>query len=846
MTVFRMANRMRHHRLIWIAIGSVLLGAGLTSSRADDVTPPTITAASATIAPTRNGDVIVVSVSATANEPARFRITCRYASSYLDFGGVAGDYYAFKTAAVGEHTAISQQPALAETDLQVVVGPRCYHSDTLTVHVTAVDTMGLYSEPYQLFAAPIEMPFPVATAIPVADTYRVATHWNGGLRPSEGNRATIADWAKPDLILCTPVFLFEGPQTAPDWDHWVERLRAEPGSNNVAVLGFTGITTVDHGLYPVQKRLFAFMQSLYNDVDENVLVHLTDGSLPTTVDSQSGRQIINIFNETARDTLAWFLAQEWNHSENRLPRVGLMFDVYELWTEYSVNDQYAPRLIDRDRDGIAMLYDQDELEGTRYARIEFLRSLRRHIAATSADPNVGRYFLIGANTVSGRSDAQLLAEVDFLLLEDVQCPPSGDTEYQIYDGEGCYWEHVRALPFHLGGAEYFRREFCPGIFYDNHLISSGIIPDPPDLSQAWLHLPQAMRTGAGGPFISPESQGPLQGEPRHPVHLEVFSLLFDHFYPIWHRQDVDDDWRRQYWHPSREGFADLRGLGRATSPLVRSYLENGAYLWRRQFESGLVEVVLADTSYFTCEAGDLFEFRVTVDGQILRQSEGWGSPTLESFFVAGWDSAGVGGSLRFDLTAFANEPVRWERSYRLGAADNWSEPVATDQRSATLAGYWDTGLAPRAGLLSLRLRGLDQTGLETDWAEQAIQLYRFGGFGVVIEDTFVIGTSYGLPDSQGEYAIAGRGEAAPLFAPPHYLMITGRAPVGFNPVEVRWHNSLGGDGTAEGTSVWHIPEVPLHRGTNVITIMCIDAHGTAQLGNVTKYWNYPGQPGQRR
>ncbi len=834
---------MRYPTTLQFASIVLLLASLAPAVRAQDTDPPLLAAVQVDVDPYRNGDPIMVTVAAAANEPSRFEVTCTYASSYPLYGELAFGFFAHKTAAVGDHTGASLQPATSVADLEVLVGPRCFHSDTLTVSVVAVDTVGNRSEPAVAFQAAIDMPFPTPAPMPDGDTYAVSTHWNGSTKPSDHNLATLAEWAQPDVILCTSAFIFEGPQTDPGWDHWVERVRGVPESNNSAVVGFASLSAMDNDDYPVWQRMYEFLWSVHDEVDENVLVHLTDGTLPAMVDGDEGKILLNVFNETARDTFAWFLAQEWNHCENRAPRVGLLFDVYEYWTDYPIGDDYAGWLIDRDRDGIALLNDPDELEGTRLGRIDMLRTLRRHIAATSSDPNVGRYFLTGANTVSGRSDAELLAELDFVMLEDFQCPPGASTEFDYYDGEGCRGEHVVTYPFHGAASEHFTRYFCPTIYYYNHLFSAGILPNPSDLSQAWEDLPSRMRSEAGGPFLAPESRGGLSHS-IHPGYLEVFCLLFDDFYPIYHLHG-DLSWNRQLWHPEREGLPDLHGLGAATSPLIRDGLDENVLYLRRQYAAGSVEVVMADTNWFDCEANDLFDYRVTVNGQVRRQSDSWGAPGLETFFVADWDSGGIGGTIRIGVTALASEPVLWERSYRLGNTGDWSLPVTGVDRSTSLGGSFDTGLQPQAGSLWVRVRGRDQTGLNTDWAKREVILTRFGGFGVVIADTVLHGTSYGLPDAQGGYEIVGRGTSAPDFAPPHFLEITGSAPDGFLPVEVRWHNSLGGQGVAEGTVSWRIPGVPLQRGTNVITISCINAAGTARVGTVTKVWDFPGKPGRR-
>jgi hypothetical protein len=54
--------------------------------------------------------------------------------------------------------------------------------------------------------------------------------------------------------------------------------------------------------------------------------------------------------------------------------------------------------------------------------------------------------------------------------------------------------------------------------------------------------------------------------------------------------------------------------------------------------------------------------------------------------------------------------------------------------------------------------------------------------------------------------------------------------------QVTWTNSLGGSGTATGTTTWSIASIPLKGGTNVITVTARDAAGNT--GNVVRSVTY--------
>ncbi len=812
------------------------------TGRAQDTDPPSVTMAAGRLELTTNGDPVRVLVDVRASEPSRFEVTATYASSYPQYITPMTAHYAYKTAAVGEHATLTEQLAEVVNDVEVVVGPRCYHSDSLTVHVEAIDGAGNRSDAVVAWQGVIDMPIGPVPDRPVDGTgYGVTAIQLGGEMPFS---ALPAEWSQTDVIICAPDHLLgSAPYPSAGYQHWVHDLREHPASRNVAVIAFAGGVAIwNNDDVPFNQRCYHLFDRIYQEAraaaspDTNVLAHLVDGSLATVVqpDLGGGSRMINLFSATARDTLAAYLVNEFNHFDNRLPNVGLMFDVWEYTSEYQVlvggRAVFSGAHLDRDLDGVPMQEDYDAQIASRDGRLAFLRELRRRLYRSSADPVVGRHFLLGGNSVSARCDAEMAGLLDHIFVEDLQSPRGCGT------GLG---EH----PYHNGlDPTYVRTDF-PAY----SLIDGDVIPYPLDFTSDFASLAAAMRDSAGGPFLTPESRGSCNDIIQPPVFNEVYGLLLDHAYPIWTNMD-DPEWDRSWRTPEADGLPDLHLLGRALGTHTRT--ENAETLvLRRSFERGEVEIRLADADLFDGAAGDRFEYRVMLDGAVVREHAHWGVPEIASCFVAGWDSAGTGGTVRVDLTVLASEPVRFERSVRGPGQTQWSEPEATVGRSSTLAGPWETGIPLQAGDLHVRVRARDEAGQATGWVERSVSLVRFDGTGLAITGTRVLGTVYGEPQPGGGYRPIGRGAGVPDLSPPHFLEIRGTVADGFAPVAIRWQNSLGGEGTADagadGLSSWLIPAVPLHRGFNQILITAEDASGAVRVGTVGLDWDYPGAPGSR-
>jgi hypothetical protein len=808
--------------------------------QAQDVVPPVVTQAQADLFMTTNGNPLTVRVSATANEPSIFEVTCTYASSYPLYHDEPDPHWVYKTAAVGEHQGVSASLSYSVSNLQVAVGPRTYHSDTLAVHVVAIDAAGNRSDPLTALQTTIEMPLG-AVPQPQGDHYGFTAIHLGGSRPGSG---TISEWAEADVIICSPQHLLgTHGSDASSFHHWVHQVRELPGSRNVAVIGFAGgMALWNNHEIPVARRAYQLFDNIYRDAkanaspDTNVLGHLVDGSLAVVYQRnvEVGSRLVNITYPAARDTLAWFFVNEWNHYDNRLANVGLMFDVWEYVSEYAIVYQgqtvFSGYYLDRDLDGVPMRDDLEEQVAVRDGRIAFIQDLRRRLHESAEDPAVGRHFLIGGNSVAARSDATMAALLDHLFIEDYQCPRGCGTGLGLH-------------PFHHAlDPTYVRSEFP-----SYSLLHPDVVPYPPDFTSDWVNLAAAMRDSAGGPFITLESRGTCGGEMMDPVFNDVYSLLVDDVYPIWTGQHPP--LIRIFRSPSQDGLADLRALGRATGSFTATPVNDGGLLWQRPYQYGEVEIVIAEEDGFDCDRGDRFEYRVTLNGTPARLSPNWGPPTVEGFFVTGWDSAGSGGAVRLHLIALASEPSVWERSGR-SAEGAWSEPEATQERGLELAEAWNTGFLPESGDIRVRVRARDEAGQRSGWSEVTVPINRFGGFGVEILQTRVLGTAYGLPRPGGAYEVLGLSSEAPDLAPPHYLEITGTVSEGFTPVRVRWQNSLGGEGWGKIVSVsegrWQIAAVELFRGVNEITIVCFDQHGQHRQGALLTFWDHPGQPGTHR
>ncbi|UCD91109.1 MAG: hypothetical protein JSW04_06715, partial [Desulfobacterales bacterium] len=65
------------------------------------------------------------------------------------------------------------------------------------------------------------------------------------------------------------------------------------------------------------------------------------------------------------------------------------------------------------------------------------------------------------------------------------------------------------------------------------------------------------------------------------------------------------------------------------------------------------------------------------------------------------------------------------------------------------------------------------------------------------------------------------------------INLSGSASDNVGVTQVTWVNSAGGSGSASGTSSWSIANIPLSKGTNVLTVTAKDAAGNQATDTLT-------------
>ena len=624
---------------------------------------PTIETSSASVVyGTANGTAINVRFNGTTSETAYYEVKVTYSSSYVQYEWPATENYIWKTAANGKHeyTTVILASSLVNYDLEI--GPRCYHSDGVVASMVAIGSTGSRSAPVVLLDITLEVPI---GTIPTSahDEYGVSTRslWS---RDSSTDNApdvdhvdyTIANYAKPDVLLSVTNFLFEGPWTTPGWDHFIDRIRADGGSHNQAFLGFSGLNVKAYNNNPWKRRLnMMFDAESTADVDypagdygDSLYCRHVDGTLMDEFEGQ-GLKVINVTSDMARQMVVTWWVDEWNHCENRRPKVGLMFDVYEYQSEF----RHPPLLggpqtngvfvVDHDLNGISLMdpddtddNDDPEIHLVREGRILLFSMIHAGVAASAVDTDVGDYFLLGANTWSGLTDEDFTAELDMVLEEGHQCPVDMSTEFLSFADDPYYDNKEHFLYSRPYLATYTNLlEHRQDHYLYNDLIASNTIPNPSDINMTFAGLVANMRTDGGGPWILVGSQQPwdwVSGEDEadvvgvQPTRQEVLALLGNNIYPSYHHQDGGVA-NKQLWHPDLEGEDDLKGLGAATGSIVRATFD-GRDLWTRAYTSGSVSILIASSTDFDCAAGDSFEYQVVISSSPVRESDDWVDPSV--------------------------------------------------------------------------------------------------------------------------------------------------------------------------------------------------------------------------
>ncbi|HOX27435.1 MAG TPA: hypothetical protein PLL30_17160 [Candidatus Krumholzibacteria bacterium] len=682
-------------------IASLFIALALAAA---DRTPPVIIAAEVAIEYTANGGPATVEVvGGRYSEPCLKELTVEYQSTYPRYGD--GDVlWQYRTASVGTRRVKTSAPYQRPS---FTIG-RAYHSDRLVVVLKALDVTGNWSLPDTLFNGAIDMP--IGPAAPVyAPTTGLSAFQSGGMTPATGS---LDEWAETEVAILPASVLYGHATIGDEYTGWARQVRAVPGSHNVAVLGFIGCGNLwENRDLPMALRCYRHFISLFGQDSEMLARDV--GGVPVTVDQVAGiepvgSRLVNILHAPARREYARFLVNEWNHSESRVASSGFLFDVFEYTSETALDyggvSTYAADHIDRDRDGVPLARDLDEQRATRKARLDLLELLRAEAGVES--------FLLGANSVSARSDADAMRRLDAVLVECMQCPG------------GC-GNGLDSLPWHNAyGPGFVQRQFGP----DNLLAAAHDVPSPPTFSSSWGNLAASMRQ-AVGPFILPEAQSVANdAAPADPTILEAFSLLFGHVYPVYIRDN--DPWRRQWSHPARLGLADLHDLGEPTGHAVDFWIGD---TWNigREYDHGDVVVQLPARQAFDC-GQDGLEYRVTVNGRERRVSEHFvpqihqptkGVALVDSCGLALADAAPLQVVMRLvelGVTSWGCESAGLVRA-------TWSppttgSPVVRYVIELEIAGDWPdtTVLIPLptwAGRLRQRVGGVDAEVRQGPWSE---------------------------------------------------------------------------------------------------------------------------------
>lgn len=677
------------------------------------IVPPTITSSDITLVYGENGSPLNLQIDTAADADCIYEVTTTYVSTYEDVIGQEPPTtnYAWKTAAVGTNTLYTTEYTTSITDFNVIIGPRAYHTDNLTVSVVAIDVNENRSSSTTLFDAALNVPYGTFSPSSTISEYKIATNWSGSRYPSYNGIASLEDWAKPNLVLCTNSFLYESENTGQgatdgkDWEHWVDAVREETGSNNEIFIGFTQTLIYETSVYYTHQRMRAYCDYVYNILGEtSIYVHDTNGGLPLYTGGFEGAQQLNYTSSDARAHYISFFVNEFNHCENRRPYVGSMFDVYEEYSNFSMSgwysgdynqNQWFGHIADMDLDGISFVEDDNEQIAFRLGRIAFITELRAALTASGAT-----HFPIGINSVSARADADLTSIVDFMFFEDLHVPHTISTGYEVYEGDSCY-DNITYMPYHRFLSTSFTREFCDGIYYSGY-VTETLLPNPSDFNASVHNITDVMRQTLG-PWVLVEFDGTDANiaSITHPVYAEILALMADSVYPSWLQNE--SSWRRVYNHPSEDGFADISGLGNATENM--QYDTHDIYdYWNRTFDNGEVEILIKPVDLFDDQIPenddptypypanydtifvDQFKYKVTVEGNVLRKSADWDSvweedsiaPILSYFDIPSYSV--VGTNLLLQIVATSDDPESsWELTYGKSFMGPWRTKTLTTQ-----------------------------------------------------------------------------------------------------------------------------------------------------------------------
>jgi hypothetical protein len=607
---------------------------------------------------TINGGPATVAVSGVEPSQNGYQIDVQYLSSY-EWLFSSDPEYIYKTRAQGTYSGVI--PPL-ETGQTVGIPDGVYHTDSISVYLSALDPAGKPTGiPAQVLEEVVYMPL---GSVPVIDHsgYRVGAHvfshmYEQGLYFN----TTYQDVAKTDLMIMgwsavLGNYLYADFDDGA-WQHWLHEVRAV-GDRPAVSIGFAGNAFRPNPAQPVTHRAYARINNMYlaafeeggTRADSNVWVHTIGDTLAygvVTPNPSVPMRLVNITYPPAREAAIRGYVDELNHSDNRLPMIGFLFDVWENASEHPIHDATvvppgnpmvsALSLADFNLNGVAAYQDDADMRALREARRLWFEEFRVALEVQT-DPEDAKWFLLGANSASAAGDSALAAQLDYIYLEDFQTP--GRSGHGYYYRTGPWNNRYNAIfPYHFSMDPNYTVVYDQAYWSSRwNILYAEDLPAPPDYKPYFANLRTVMRSEGGGPWIHLIAAGGASGQDNvdaiDPVYNEVFSLLSDNVYVCWlhyaveHAHEGRPRWIIKQWdHPDNYSHYSLRTLGQplgaATSDTVGNEIR-----WTRQFSNGGVYIAIADTANFDGQGPDgrdLFEYLVTLnaEGVSARVSPGW-------------------------------------------------------------------------------------------------------------------------------------------------------------------------------------------------------------------------------
>jgi len=539
-----------------------------------DVDPPVLSSLSVGATYVGQGDEVILSVNASSSEESIFEITYTYTSSYTDYLDSETDHYIYKTAANGTFSFSTQNYLESLEEYSITVGPRCYHSDNISVSIVATDRYGNSSVSEEIYNDEIDIPI-VTELIPNLQTYDVSGI--NFLGPTlDVSNLNLDQISKFNLIFIDLDYIVETETQ----ENWVDQVRNYPDSRNFGVVAFETTPVVwDSTNFPIKKRLYNAINNLYLTDPTCVLVDINGDVVKPYIEDDilADSYIINLGNSDARQLIIDFYIDEFNHSENRSEMLGILFDNFEYYDDVDLFLNFeivnGREYIDQDLDGTPLDMDEDEQLLRRTSRLLFIDELRSAITS-----NIGEEFLIGVNSSIAPADSLLMSKLDILFIQDFQYGEYSDNGYGEY-------------PYYNALTDNYQRSIED---YPEYCLIDDYIPFG-EIYAGFNSLIPIMRDTIGPFIITEHSSIGSNISNVNPVYSEVFSLLFDNQFPVWGDSIFVD--ARRFAHPSDYNYNSLYSIGNPSSEINFEELPTNKLYYSREYVNGLVEIVLSDDEF---------------------------------------------------------------------------------------------------------------------------------------------------------------------------------------------------------------------------------------------------------